>query len=201
MYGNDRCGVQVITAATRPLANRVRGGVPGSYEDQLQFRVIRQAVPDSASATVLPFVAGIPCLDCREQMRLILRTEPGITRDREEAPFECARIEVVGRNVAAHSGEVRSRISNHHRVPGDCRRAGHGIREVLPTPNERIHFPDQFARRGIDRTQRAVKGSNVNTTAPNADHGFDAWQHAKRAHCPSLCGSYAHCRPVAASSA
>ncbi len=94
-------------------------------------------------------------------MRLVLRTLRRITRHGVEAPAERAALAVVGRNVAAHSCEIRAAVADHHEVSRKLGRTGDGVGLALVPADQGVDFPHEPAGTRIDGMQPAIEGTDV----------------------------------------
>ena len=173
MDGYDRGRIQLVAAAAAAERHVVRSGVAGADIDQVERGVIGHAVPDGAAGSGAPGMLGVPGLERRDEMRLLLRARGRIARHREEAPAQSAGVSIVCGHIAANPRKVRAAVADDHQVAGELRRAGDGVGLARVTPDQGVDLPFDPAGAGIDRMQPAVDRADVQSALEGRDAAID----------------------------
>ena len=156
LEGDNRGQKQVIAAiraANLPVPGRA---VADPDVQEIEFRVVRHGVPDSAAAANHPPLTAPPGLGGPLE-GVIFETVGRIARHRVKAPGHLAVIQVVGADITAHT-VLAAAIADEQLVLDDARRAGNG---VGPLGVGGLHLPTHRAIRRIQADQATVEGTKI----------------------------------------
>ena len=142
----------------RAFRARIGRGIGRAEHDLVGLGVIRQAIPHRAAILVAAIVVRPPGLRRHFQFGMLERLA-WRGRHREEAPPECAGLNVPRRDITAcrSIAEIGAGIADHHGIAGQQHCAGRSVGVAALAPaNDRVRRPLFRAGLRIERMEPPV---------------------------------------------
>ena len=135
---------------------------------QIQFGIVGHRIPNGSAAPDFPPRTTAPGFGGHLQ-GIVFKTVGRIPRDGVETPFLLTGLDVVGRDIAAHT-EFSAAIADDDVALDDAGCAGDGVGSGLVDGHD---IPDDLARNGIECNQPPVDRPDVNLAVPDRHTAVD----------------------------